>query len=101
MVMQERDASHGLSGGERQRLRLAGILLAKPDWVFLDEATSALDPEAEVSILETLRRALPDTTFVIVSHRRPPLAGLRTYEIDSPRAPRATHLTLLRPAPGD
>lgn len=101
MVMQERDASHGLSGGERQRLRLAGILLARPDWVFLDEATSALDPEAEASILETLRRALPDTTFVIVSHRRPPLAGLRTYEIDSPRAPRATHLTLLRPAPGD
>lgn len=95
------DVSCGLSGGERQRLRLAGLLLARPDWAFLDEATSALDPDAEASVLDTLCRALPGTTFVIIAHRRPPLAGLRVYEIGGAGTKRPVHLTLLRPAPGD
>ncbi len=57
-----------LSGGEQQRLALARALIAKPDWLFLDEATSALDQQQAARIQATLRRLLPKTTFVAISH---------------------------------
>lgn len=72
-------SSLGLSGGEQQRLTLARVLAAQPDWLFLDEAASALDAAAERSLMEKLRTALPNTTFIIVSHREPQgFEGLRT-----------------------
>lgn len=61
----------GLSGGELQRLALARALVLKPQWLFLDEATSALDEQAETGLLSLLRRELPETTFVVISHRNP------------------------------
>ncbi|MFD1332959.1 hypothetical protein ACFQ4O_13215, partial [Methylopila musalis] len=64
-------AQLGLSGAEMQRLALRRLAESRPDWAFLDEPTSALDPEAEAEELAALRAALPDTTFVIVAHRRP------------------------------
>jgi putative ATP-binding cassette transporter len=76
------EPGHGLSGGERQRLHLASLLMSKPDWAFLDEATSALDPDAETALLELLLRELPQTTFVIVSHRQPKLPNLRCVELE-------------------
>lgn len=60
-----------LSGGEMQRFALARALLVKPDWLFLDEATSALDKASETMLLNLLRRELPDTTIVILTHRQP------------------------------
>ena len=57
-----------LSGGEQQRLALARALIAKPDWLFLDEATSALDAQQAARIHATLRRLLPKTTFIAISH---------------------------------
>jgi putative ATP-binding cassette transporter len=69
----------GLSGGEAQRLAIARVLLHRPDWVVLDEATSALDIKSEVSVLKVLRDALPDTTFIIVSHRAP--SAIESYRI--------------------
>lgn len=60
-----------LSGGEMQRFALARALLVKPDWLFLDEATSALDKASETMLLNLLRRDLPDTTIVILTHRQP------------------------------
>ena len=62
---------HNFSGGERQRLMIARILYAKPDWVFLDEATSALDASAEEELYTLLRQTLPNTSFVVVAHRKP------------------------------
>ncbi|UYC14056.1 ABC transporter ATP-binding protein [Xanthomonas sp. CFBP 8445] len=66
-------AAHGvgarLSGGELQRLLLAQVLLRQPRVALLDEATSALDAVAEQQVLGTLRRRLPHTALVAVSHR--------------------------------
>jgi putative ATP-binding cassette transporter len=59
-----------LSGGEQQRLALARALIAKPDWLFLDEATSALDLPMAAKIHVMLRRQLPKTTIVAISHQQ-------------------------------
>lgn len=61
----------GLSGGERQRLALVRLAAERPAWAFLDEPASALDEAAERLLMEWLRRELPETTFVVVAHRRP------------------------------
>ncbi len=64
-----------LSGGELQRLLLAQVLLRQPVLAMLDEATGALDAESEREVLDTLRRRLPRTVLVLVSHRTA-LAGI-------------------------
>jgi putative ATP-binding cassette transporter len=58
-----------LSPGEQQRIAFARILLTKPKAVFLDEATSALDEGLEMLLYQLVRRELPDTILVSVSHR--------------------------------
>ncbi|KWX22327.1 multidrug ABC transporter ATP-binding protein [Mycolicibacterium wolinskyi] len=58
-----------LSPGEQQRIAFARVLLTKPKAVFLDEATSALDEPLEFMIYGLVRRELPDTVFVSVTHR--------------------------------
>ena len=62
-------ASSRLSGGELQRLLLAQVILRQPRLAVLDEATSALDATAELAVLDALKRRLPRTTLVVVSHR--------------------------------
>ncbi|WP_109125052.1 ABC transporter ATP-binding protein [Dyella sp. C11] len=62
-------SSSRLSGGELQRLLLAQVLLHRPRMAWLDEATSALDTEAELAVLSVLRRRLPTTILLVVSHR--------------------------------
>jgi putative ATP-binding cassette transporter len=66
-----------LSGGEQQRLALARALIAKPDWLFLDEAMSSLDPALAAQVQETLRKTLPGTTIVSISHHESPTADER------------------------
>jgi putative ATP-binding cassette transporter len=58
-----------LSGGEQQRLAIARALIAKPDWLFLDEATSAMEVPLAARIHAMLRRLLPNTTIVAISHQ--------------------------------
>ena len=62
-------ASNRFSGGELQRLLLAQVILRQPFLAILDETTSALDAAAEIAVLSTLRRRLPDTILIVVSHR--------------------------------
>jgi ATP-binding cassette subfamily C protein len=63
------DSSSRLSGGELQRLLLAQVILRQPYLALLDEATSALDIKSELEILSVLKRRLPQTIMVVVSHR--------------------------------
>ncbi len=58
-----------LSPGEQQRVALARALLIRPSWLFMDEATSSLDVEAESELYAMLRRELPGTTLVSITHR--------------------------------
>ncbi|OMB99872.1 multidrug ABC transporter ATP-binding protein [Mycobacterium sp. NS-7484] len=58
-----------LSPGEQQRVGFARVLLTKPKVVFLDEATSALDEPLEFMIYSLVRRELPETVLVSVTHR--------------------------------
>ncbi|VVM85333.1 Inner membrane ABC transporter ATP-binding protein YddA [Pseudomonas fluorescens] len=58
-----------LSGGEQQRLSLARALLYQPDTLYLDEATSQLDFNAAYGLLRMLRRELPQSTVVGVTHQ--------------------------------
>jgi ABC-type multidrug transport system fused ATPase/permease subunit len=63
-----------LSGGQRQRLGLGRAILQRPRILILDEATSSLDAGSEQQLLSNLRRILPGTTIVVISHR---LSALR------------------------
>ncbi|NID15927.1 ATP-binding cassette domain-containing protein [Luteibacter yeojuensis] len=81
------DASSRLSGGELQRLLLAQVILRRPRLAVLDEATSALDAASELNVLAALKRRLPSTILLVVSHR-PGVAVLadQSIAIDSDRA---------------
>jgi ATP-binding cassette subfamily B protein/ATP-binding cassette subfamily C protein/ATP-binding cassette subfamily B multidrug efflux pump len=61
-----------LSGGQRQRVAIARALLAEGRLLLLDDALSAVDTGTETNILdhlEELRRARPERSAVIASHR--------------------------------
>jgi ATP-binding cassette subfamily C protein len=63
------DSSSRFSGGELQRLLVAQVILRRPYLALLDEATSALDAASEIAILQALKRRLPQTIVIAVSHR--------------------------------
>ena len=62
-------SSSRLSGGELQRLLLAQVILRQPFLALLDEATSALDTTSEIVVLSAMKRRLPQTILIVVSHR--------------------------------
>jgi ABC-type multidrug transport system fused ATPase/permease subunit len=59
-----------LSGGTRQRIAIARAILRRPALLLLDEPTAHLDLPTVQSIVENLRKALPDTTLLVVTHDR-------------------------------
>jgi ABC-type multidrug transport system fused ATPase/permease subunit len=58
-----------LSGGQRQRLGIGRAILQRPRVLILDEATSSLDASSEQQLLGRLRRILPGSTVIVISHR--------------------------------
>lgn len=74
--------TQGLSGGEQTRLRLARLLLDRPDLILLDEPTNHLDAEARRLVAEVLGRW--EGGAVVVSHDRDLLRRMdRIVEISS------------------
>ncbi|WP_263973014.1 ABC-F family ATP-binding cassette domain-containing protein [Brevundimonas goettingensis] len=74
--------SSGLSGGELTRLRLAGLLIARPDLLLLDEPTNHLDADARKIVAEVLGRWKGGA--VVVSHDRDLLRRMdRIVELSS------------------
>lgn len=59
-----------LSGGQVQKLELARLTGVETRLLILDESTSALDVQSQRRVLTDLRRALPRTTIVVVTHER-------------------------------
>jgi ATP-binding cassette subfamily B protein/ATP-binding cassette subfamily C protein/ATP-binding cassette subfamily B multidrug efflux pump len=89
-----------LSGGQRQRVAIARALLAPGALLLLDDVLSAVDTGTETRILghlAALRRARPETSAIIASHRLSAVAGadqivvLRAGRV----AERGTHAELL------
>lgn len=72
----------GLSGGERTRLRLAALLVARPDVILLDEPTNHLDAEARRIVTEVVGGW--GGGAVVVSHDRDLLRRMdRIVELSS------------------
>ncbi|GBQ92467.1 multidrug ABC transporter permease [Acetobacter nitrogenifigens DSM 23921 = NBRC 105050] len=71
MGLQTQTGERGLalSAGERQRVALARALLRNPAVLILDEPTAALDGQTEEFVANSLRRALPSATFIVITHR--------------------------------
>ena len=58
-----------VSGGQKQRLCIARAILKKPKVLIFDDSTSAVDTKTDALIKEGLRKALPNTTKIIIAQR--------------------------------
>jgi ATP-binding cassette, subfamily B, bacterial MsbA len=56
------------SGGQRQMIAIARAMLGRPQLLIMDEAMSGLDVETSRSIWESIRKMLPETTILVISH---------------------------------
>lgn len=61
--------AQNLSGGQKQRLAIARALVRKCPLLVLDESTSGLDTQTETRVLANIRRAYPNLTLLLVTHR--------------------------------
>lgn len=69
-----------LSGGQRAKVRLAKLLLEKPDLIFLDEPTNFLDVEHIEWLSDYLKNF--NGTFAVVSHDQKFLSNITNCIVD-------------------
>lgn len=60
---------NNVSGGQKQRLCIARALLKKPKVLILDDSTSAVDTATDAKIRQAFRKAIPETTKLIIAQR--------------------------------
>ena len=58
-----------VSGGQKQRLCIARALLTNPKIIILDDSTSAVDMKTDALLRSAFRKAIPDTTKIIIAQR--------------------------------
>ena len=58
-----------LSGGQKQRLALARAVLRRPPILILDDSFSSLDAQTEEKVYSNLKKALPKSSLVLITHR--------------------------------
>ena len=58
-----------ISGGQKQRLCIARALLKKPKILILDDSTSAVDTKTDAFIRNSFKKAIPNTTKIIIAQR--------------------------------
>lgn len=56
------------SGGQRQMIAIARAMLRRPQVLIMDEAMSGLDVETGRLLWQNIRRMLPDTAILAISH---------------------------------
>lgn len=63
------DWASELSGGEQQRIVLLRAMRLKPDILLMDEMTSGLDDVTAERMLAVMRKLLPETAILLVTHQ--------------------------------
>ncbi len=58
-----------ISDGQKQRLAIARAVVKRPRILIFDEALSSVEVEIEERIIANIRKALKDSTVIIISHR--------------------------------
>ena len=61
---------NNVSGGEKQRIAILRMLIQKPKLLFIDEGTSALDNKTELKVISQIKKILPDTIIIFISHSK-------------------------------
>lgn len=64
------EKGNNLSSGQKQRISIARALYIKPKILILDEATSSFDIKTEKEIYKNIRLYLPESTLIIISHKK-------------------------------
>lgn len=54
---------------DQQRIAFARVLLQRPRWILMHEATSALSSTGQQELLDLIRRELPDSAMIVITHR--------------------------------
>ena len=58
-----------VSGGQKQRLCIARALLTNPKVIILDDSTSAVDMKTDALLRDAFKKAIPETTKIIIAQR--------------------------------
>ncbi|WP_392486819.1 peptidase domain-containing ABC transporter [Haloimpatiens sp. FM7315] len=58
-----------LSGGQKQKIALCRALYTNPKLLIIDEGTCNTDSDSENRIIENIKKAFPEISILLVSHR--------------------------------